>query len=109
MYINPISKNQNISSKAKLTLLSEKNLLPKGAVQKLVEKAEMVGHSGDTISVVVQKNNCSKQTVIHGAFLKFPSGRFTDQIVTSISGSFQAKQEQAFNVISRYIDSLRKN
>ena len=109
MYINPINKNQNICLKAKLTLLSEKNLLPKGAVQKLVEKAKTVRNPGDIISVVVQKNNWSRQTVIHGAFLKFPSGRFTDQIATAVSGSFKKKQEQAFNVISRYIDSLSKN
>ena len=55
MYINPINKNQNISSKAKLTLLSEKNLLPKGAVQKLVEKAKTVRTPVDTITVVLNK------------------------------------------------------
>ena len=55
MYINPINKNQNISSKAKLTLLSEKNLLPKGAVQKLVEKAKTVRTPADTITVVLDK------------------------------------------------------
>lgn len=109
MYINPIHKNQNINSKAKLTLLSERNLLPKGAIQKLVEKAKTVGGEGDTISTVVQKNNCSGQTVIHGAFLKFPSGRFTNHIVASVSGSFQEKQQRAFHVISDYIDSLKNS
>ena len=108
MYINPINNNQNISSKARLSLLSERNLLPQGAGQKLIEKAKTVGKSGDAIHAVVQKNNCSGHTVIHAAFLRFPSGRFNHHIVTIVKGSFQEKQKQAFNVINNYIEQLKK-
>ncbi len=109
MYISPINKNQNISSKAKLSILSERYLLPQGDVQKLIEKAKTVGKSGDAIRAVVQKNNSSGQTVIHAAFLRFPSVRFTHQIVTTVKGSFQEKQKQAFNIINNYIDYLKNN
>ncbi len=109
MYISPINSRQNISSKARLSLLSERYLLPQGAVQKLIEKAKTVGESGDVIHAVVQKSNRSGQTVINAAFLRFPSGRFTHHIVTTVKGSFQEKQKQAFNIINNYIDYLKNN
>ena len=56
MYITPINKNQNINSKAKLSLIPERNLLPMNAVQKLVEKAKTVRTPADTITVVFNKN-----------------------------------------------------
>jgi hypothetical protein len=108
VHIDPINNNQNINSKAKISLLSEKNLLPQGAVQELVEKAKTVGKPEDTIHTVVQKNKWSGNTVIHSAFLKFPSSHFTHYIKTRVSGSFKEKQIQAFNVINEYIDSLKK-
>ena len=65
MYISPINSRQNISSKASLSLLSGRNLLPHGAVQKLIEKAKTVGEPGDVIHAVVQKNNTSGQCRCH--------------------------------------------
>ena len=56
MYITPINKNQNINSKAKLSLIPERNLLPMNAVQKLVEKAKTARTPADTITVVLDKN-----------------------------------------------------
>lgn len=109
MYISPINSRQNISSKARLSLLSERNLLPQGAVQKLIEKAKTVGESGDAIHAVVQKNNSSGYTVIHAAFIRFPSRRFNHHKVTTVKGSFQEKQKQAFNIINNYIDYLKNN
>ena len=108
MYISPINNSQNINSKARLSLLAEKNLLPKDAVPQLIEKAKTAGKAGDTIHAVVQKNNWSGDTTIHAAFLEFPTGRFTNHIVTTVKGSFQEKQIQALNVINNYIEHIKK-
>ena len=113
MQISSINSKQNINSKAKLSLISERNLLPKGAVQKLIEKAKTVGHPEDTINVVVQKavwldNNKEWQTLIRTNFFEFVSNRYTHYKETTVRGSFVERQRQAFIVINEYIENLKK-
>ena len=113
MYISPINNSHSINSKAKLSLFSERNLLPKGAVQKLIEKAKTVGHPEDKINVVVQKavwldNNKELQTLIRTDFFEFVSNRYTHYKETTVRGSFVEKQRQAFNVFNEYLENLKK-
>ena len=115
MYINRINNNQNINSKAKLSLISEKNLLPKNAIQKLIEKAKTVGHPEDIINVAVNnknvylKNEKDFQTSIQATFQEFISKKFSHYKEITVKGSFKERQRQAFNVISDYIDNLEQS
>ena len=114
MYINRINNNQNINSEAKLSLISEKNLLPKNAIQKLIEKAKTVGHPEDLINVAVNKNVYLKnekdfQTNIQATFQEFISKKFSHYKEITVKGSFKERQRQAFDVISDYIDNLEQS
>ena len=108
MYISPISSHRNINSKAKFLLLAEKNLLPQGAEEQLIEKAKTIGKPEDTIHAVVQKNNWSGQTVINTAFLKFHTNRFIHHVANTVKGSFQERQMLAFITIDKYIETLKQ-
>ena len=115
MYINRINNNQNINSKAKLSLISEKNLLPKNAIQKLIEKAKTVGHPEDIIHVAVNnknvylKNEKDFQTSIQATFQEFISKKFSHYKEITVKGSFKERQRQVFDVISDYIDNLEQS
>jgi hypothetical protein len=113
VYISSISNHQNINSKAKLSLISERNLLPKGAVQKLAEKAKKVGNPEDTISIAICKdvwldNNKQVQTIIRIGFLGIVSSILTHYKEMTVSGSFRERQKQAFKVIDEYIENFKK-
>ena len=53
MYISPINNSQNINSKAKFSLIAEKNLLPKNAAKIFKQKAEAIGTKEDLISIAI--------------------------------------------------------
>ena len=110
MYISPVN-NQNISSKARLSLLSERNLLPKGAKKQLVEKAKTVGRSDDTIYVCLleKRNSINKpETIIRTGFLRFVLSHFINNKEIIVNGSHKERQRKTFDFINDYLDNLKK-
>ena len=89
-------------------------MLPKNAIQKLIEKAKTVGHPEDLINVAVNKNVYLKnekdfQTNIQATFQEFISKKFSHYKEITVKGSFKEQQRQAFDVISDYIDNLEQS
>ena len=111
MQINPINNRQNISSKARLSLLADKNLLPKDAAKQLAEKVKTIGRPDDTIHLCIYRRlnsqNIGETTIIAG-FLGLVSRDFTDYTKTIIRGSFTECQKKTLNAINNYLDYLKK-
>ena len=111
MYISPINSRQNISSKARLSLLADKNLLPKDATKQIAEKVKTIGRPDDTIHLCVYRRlnsqNIGETTIIAG-FLGLVSSNFTDYTKTIIRGGFTECQKKTLNAINNYLDYLKK-
>ena len=111
MYISPINSRQNISSKARLSLLADKNLLPKDATKQIAEKVKTIGRPDDTIHLCVYRRlnsqNIGETTIIAG-FLGLVSSNFTDYTKTIIRGGFTECQKKTLNTINNYLDYLKK-
>ena len=102
MYISQINSRQNINSKAKFSLIAERNLLPKGAKKHLIEKAKTVGHRDDTIHVcLLEKQNSEDkmETIIKAGFLRFVLSHFTNYKEIIVNGSHKEQQNHR-NVLS---------
>lgn len=110
MYISPIN-NQNINSKARLSLLAERNLLPKDAAKQLAEKVKTIGRPDDTIHLCIYRRLISQnigETTIIAGFLGLVSSHFTDYTKTIIRGGFTECQKKTLNAINNYLDYLKK-
>ena len=129
MYINPIDNRQNINSKAKLSLLAEKNLLPKDAAKQFKQKAETIGRKDDLISIAIMpkmftvkgpvnmgyqigddKTNHfggwhTRISIIH--VLK-DINSFKDEGNIIIEGSHKERKRKTFDFINNYLDNLKK-
>jgi hypothetical protein len=85
VYISPINSRQNINSKARLSLLADKNLLPKDAAKQIAEKVKTIGRPDDTIHLCIYRRlNSQKvgETTIIAGFLGLISSDFTDYTKT---------------------------
>ena len=111
MQINLINSRQNINSKARLSLLADKNLLPKDATKQIAEKVKTIGRPDDTIHLCIYRRlnsqNIGETTIIAGC-LGLVSSHFTDYTKTIIRGGFTECQKKTLNAINNYLDYLKK-
>ena len=124
MYINPISNSHNINSKAKFSLITEKNLLPKNATKLFKQKAEAIGTKDDLICIaimpkmfLVEKGNCYQignkylggwHTRICLTHVLKGINSIRDEGNIIIEGSHKERQKKTFNFINDYLDNLKK-
>ena len=122
MQINPINSRQNISSKARFSLIAEKNLLPKNASKIFKQKAESIGTQDDLISIaimskmfLVEKGNCYQigDKYLGGwhtkiCFVLKGINSIKDEGNIIIEGSYKERQKKTFNFINDYLDNLKK-
>jgi hypothetical protein len=124
MYISSINNRQNINSKAKLSLIAEKNLLPKNAIKLFKQKAEAIGTKDDLICIaimpkmfLVEKGNCYQigdkylggwHTRICLTHVLKGINSIKDEGNIIIEGSHKERQNKTFDVINNYMDSLKK-
>ena len=124
MYISPINNSQNINSKARLSLIAEKNLLPRNATKLFKQKAEAIGTKDDLISIAIMSKMFTKKeghsykigneflggwhtriSIIHA--LKGINS-FKDERNIIIKGNHKERQKETFNFINKYLDNLKK-
>lgn len=108
MYISPINNSPNINSKAKLSLIAEKNLLPKNAIKQLIEKAEKIGNSGDVIHIGIINDKNYSETHIRMLYSHIKKDLFSDFKYNIVIGSHKERQNKTFNFINDYLDNLKK-
>ena len=111
MQINPISNTQNINSKAKISLIADKNSLPKNSVKQLVEKVKTIGRSDDMINLCIYRrlhSQNSGETVIKAGRLDSVTSYLTDYTEITIKGSFTECKKKTLNTINDYLDNLKK-
>ena len=108
MRINSINNSQNINSKAKLSLIAEKNLLPKNAKKQLIEKAEKIGNSGDVIHIGIINDKNYSETHIRMLYSHIKKDLLSDFKYNIIIGSHKERQNKTFDLINDYMDRLNK-
>ena len=108
MYISPINNSQNINSKAKLSLISEKNLLPKKAIKQLIEKAKTIGNPTDTVHVGIREDKIYRETHIRMLYSHINKVFASDFRYNIVIGSHKERQNKTFNFINKYLDNLKK-
>ena len=124
MYISPINNSPNINSKARFSLIAEKNLLPKNATKLFKQKAEAIGTKDDLISIaimpkmfLVEKGNCYQigdkylggwHTRICLTHVLKGINSIKDEGNIIIEGSYKERQNKTFNFINDYLDNLKK-
>ena len=124
MYISPIKSRQNINSKASISLIAEKNLLPKGAAKLFKQKAEAIGTKDDLISIAVMPKMFLKEKGnSYQIGNKYFGGWHTRICLTHvlkginslrdegniiIEGSYKERQKKTFSYINDYLDNLKK-
>lgn len=124
MYISPINSRQNISSKARFSLIAEKNLLPKNASKIFKQKAESIGTKDDLINIaimpkmfLVEKGNCYQigdkylggwHTRICLTHVLKGINSIKDEGNIIIEGSYKERQKKTFNFINDYLDNLKR-
>jgi len=124
MYISPINSRQNINSKAKFSLIAEKNLLPKNAAEIFKQKAEAIGTKDDLICIAIMPKMFLKEKGnSYQIGNKYFGGWHTRICLTHvlkginslkdegniiIEGSYKERQKKTFNHINDYLDNLKK-
>ncbi|MBQ7127141.1 hypothetical protein IJO12_08645 [bacterium] len=123
MYISPINNNRNINSKAQFSLISEKNLLPRGGAKQLKQKAESIGTNDDLISIaimskmILKDKGCSYQigdkylggwsTKICLTHVLKGINSIKDESNIIIEGSFRERKKKTFEYLNGYLDNLK--
>ena len=111
MYISPINSKQNINSKAKFSLLAEKNLLPKGAIKQFTEKANSIGNSSNVISISLYKmRGYDNKGATRITTFCYTEGLidFSNADGTIVKGSHKERQNFSFQFINNYLEELKK-
>lgn len=108
MYISPINNSQNINSKAKISLIAEKNLLPKNAVKQFAEKAEKIGNPNDVIHIGIINDKNYSETHIRMLYQPFNKDFISDFKYNIVIGSFKKRQNKTFDFINNYLEGLKE-
>ena len=110
MCISTISNSHNINSKAKFSLIAEKNLLPKNAAKIFKQKAEAIGTKEDLISIAIMPKIYfgGWHTRICLTHVLKGINSLKDEGNIIIEGSHKERQKKTFDFINNYLDSLKK-
>ena len=112
MYISPINNSININSKAKVSLISEKNLLPKGATNQIIEKAKTIGNPTDTFHIAIKEHALSKkrvETQVQMLYALANKTFYSDYRMNVLIGSHKERQNKALDAINKYMDYIKKD
>ena len=112
MFINSINSNiNNINSKANISLIAERNLLPKNCKKKLVENARHIGDSGDTVHISLYNFKTPKtqpETHVRIVYWKYKTP-YSPEFKYVIKGaSHKDRQNKTYNVINKYLNILKE-
>ena len=113
MKVNQVGNNQNINSRANISIFAKGDLLSKNDKNFLIEKAKNIGSSSDTIRIFLSKlqgfDLKKIETMIRIFFASGNDDFHKDTSFTIIKGSYKDRQKYSFDFINDYLDSLENS